>query len=136
MKKGMKLFAVFSFVLVILCGCSKKNTENSDFRAVTEIDIVTHHQKGLVHRHYNTPGKMQPVLLYLRLVRPYGKPIKIEGETDDVFLISVGLSDGQKHYYRQAQHQYFSIGSGGWRQIDPEAAAKLYQIMAENPSDV
>lgn len=136
MKKGIKLFAVFSFILLILSGCGKNHSKPDTYRAVTEIDIVTHHQKGLVHRHYTTPDKMRPVLLYLRLVRPYGKPIKIPEETGDVFLISVGLSDGQKHYYRQAQHQYFSIGAGDWRQIDPAAAIKLYQIMAENPSDV
>lgn len=136
MKKTIKLFAVFSFVLVILSGCGKNHTKNTIYRAVTEIDIVTHHREGLVHRHYTTPEKMRPVLLYLRLVKPYGKPTKITEDTDDVFLISVGLSDGQHHYYRQAQHKFFSVGAGDWRQIDPAAAGKLYEIMAKHPSDL
>ena len=135
MKKLGKICIAFSFVLLILSGCGKKDTQRDTYRAVTEIDIVTQHREGLVRRHYNTPEKMRPVLIYLRLVRPYGKAIKIRDEETDVFLIAVSLSDGQKHYYRQAQHRYFSIGSGNWREIDPEAANKLYQIMREFPSD-
>ena len=136
MKKAIHFFVLFSFVFLILSGCNNNDSEKATYRAVTEIDIVTHHREGLVHRHYTTPEKMRPVLLYLRLVKPYGKPMQIQDETTDVFLISVGLSDGQHHYYRQAQHRYFSIGSGNWREIDPEAAGKLYEIMAKLPSDV
>lgn len=136
MKKAFKIFTAFLFVLLILSGCEKKDTPNATYRAVTEIDIVTHHREGLVRRHYNTTEKMRPVLLYLRLVKPYGKAMKIPDETTDVFLIAVSLSDGQTHYYRQAQHRYFSIGAGNWREIDPEAANKLYEIMKELPSDV
>lgn len=136
MKKLGKICIVFFFILLILSGCGKKDTKSNIYRAVTQIDIVTHHREGLVRRHYNTTEKMRPVLLYLRLVKPYGKAMKIPDETTDVFLIAVSLSDGQTHYYRQAQHRYFSIGAGNWREIDPEAANKLYEIMRKLPSDV
>lgn len=135
MKKLGKLCIVFSFVLLILSGCNKNHSKPAIYRAVTQVDIVTHHREGLVHRRYTSAEKMRSVLMYLRLVKPIGKPTKLPEETD-VFLIAVTLSDGQTHYYRQARHQYFSVGNGDWREIEPEAAGKLYKIMAEQPSDI
>ena len=135
MKRIFALFFLFCFVAVILCSCSQNNPSNTIFRAVTQVDVVTKHDDQLIRRHYNTPEKMRPVLLYLRLLKPYGNPVLPDASADDVYLISVSLSDGQRHYYRQASHRYFSIENGPWKHIDPAQAAWLYGILRDLPSD-
>ena len=79
---------------------------------------------------------MQSVLLYLRLLKPFGKP-----DTDPelvaapVFEITVQLSDGQRHIYRQKDHRYFSKNALPWENIDPARASGLYALMRHYPSD-
>lgn len=134
MRKFSKVFLMFYFCAVMMCGCNRKNT-NPVYRAVTQIDIVTEYEDRLLHRHYTSPEKMRPVLLYLRLLKPYGQPVQMPENTDDVYLISIALSDGQRHYYRQASHKYLSIENGPFKSIDPGQAANLYTILREFPSD-
>lgn len=133
MKRTGTLFVLFCFCAVMLCGCSRTQAKPV-YRAVTHVDIVTKYENQLIRRHYSTPEKMRPVLLYLRLLKPYGKPVQVE-ETEDVYLISISLSDGQRHYYRQASHKYLSKENGPWKSIDPAQAAQLYSILRELPSD-
>lgn len=135
MKKLVKLFVLLCFCAVILCGCSPKHT-GSVYHAVTQVDIVTKYENQLIRRHYNTPDKMRPVLLYLRLLKPQGKPVETAEPLSDIYLITVTLSDGQRHYYRQAAHRYFSKENGPWRAIDPAQAVQLYSIMKDLPSDL
>lgn len=135
MKRILKLLLLTCFCAVILCGCNRKNT-GSVYRAVTQVDIVTKYDNQLIRRHYNTPDKMRPVLLYLRLLKPQGKPVETDKPLSDVYLISVTLSDGQRHYYRQAAHRYFSKENGPWKAIDPAQATQLYTIMKDLPSDL
>ena len=79
---------------------------------------------------------MESVLLYLRLLKPTGKPqVSADEITDDVFLITVHLSNGEKRYYRQAEHRYFTERDFPWFTIDPGQAAKLYAIMRHYTSD-
>ena len=113
----------------------KKDTQTSVFRAVTHVDIITEHNRELIRRHYSTPEKMRPVLLYLRLLKPYGKPVEVDEAAGDVYLISISLSDGTRHYYRQASHKYLSKENGPWKSIDPGQAAQLYNILRKLPSD-
>lgn len=134
MKIIAKVICFIYFCTVMMCGCTK-NHAAPVYRAVTQIDIVTKYENQLIHRHYDTPEKMRPVLLHLRLLKPYGKPVQVEETADDVYLISISLSDGQRHYYRQASHRYLSKESGPWKAIDPRQAAQLYSILRELPSD-
>ena len=128
------IFAIY-LCTVIMCGCGKENAKPL-YQAVTQIDIVTQYKDQLIHRRYNTPNKMRPVLLYLRLLKPQGKPIEVDNSAADIYLISISLSDGSKHYYRQASHRYLSKNNGPWKAIDPAQAAQLYSIMRSFSSDI
>ena len=79
---------------------------------------------------------MGSVLIYLRLLKPFGKPEKDPDTVDaDIYEITVQLSDGNKRVYRQKAHRYFSRGQQQWERIDPERAAGLYTLMRQLPSD-
>lgn len=136
MRKISKIILSVLFTTVILSGCARNHAVNSHSLIATEIDIVTQHEKALVHRHYTDPEKMESVLMYLRLLQPVGKPeVSPDEIADDVFLITVHLSNGEKRYYRQAEHRYFTESNFPWFAIDPGQAAKLYALMRHYPSD-
>lgn len=135
MKKIMMFLHVIIFCTVIMYGCEQNHT-SPVYRAVTRVDIVTQHDHQLIRIGYNTPEKMRPILLYLRLMKPEGKPVQTEENTNDMYMICISLSDGTQHYYRQAAHKYVSIGNGPWKAIDPGHAAKFYSILRKLPADV
>ena len=135
MGKFWKCLISLLIASLILCSCSKKHTP-SVYEVVTGVDVVTARDGQLLRRHYETPEKMRPVLLYLRMLKhsPLFEPID-EPEGEDIFLICVQLTGGKKRYYRQAKHRYFSFDGGPWRSIDPGKAAGLYNILQAFPSD-
>lgn len=137
MKKAVKRFVLFCFSVLIMSGCGKNDAQTSPLcRVVTQVDIACRREDLLIQRFYTDPEKMESVLLYLRLLKPLGKP-----ETDpeplykDVYKITVHLSDGKKRIYRQKAHRYFSKDSRTWEKIDPEYASGLYSLMRRFPSD-
>lgn len=137
MKKAICFFALFAVFFLIIPGCRKKNSVDTSYRAVTQIDIVTKQQDALLRRHYTDPQKMQSVLVYLRLLTPTGKPeVNPEHLTDDMFLVALTFSDGSNTYYRQTGHRYVSKDDGSWFSIAPEHAVRLYELMAHTPSDI
>ena len=69
MKRIVGFFAVLCISAAMLCSCKQNHSQKPVFRAVTQVDIVTEYEDQLIHRHYNTPEKMRPVLLYLRLLK-------------------------------------------------------------------
>ena len=127
-------FVLFLSALM-LCSCGKHHTKPV-YEVVTSVDVVTARDGKLLHRHYASPEKIRPVLLYLRMLKhsPLFESIQ-EPEGEDIFLITVGLTGGKKRYYRQAKHRYFSFDGGAWRSIDPGKAAGLYRILQTFPSD-
>jgi len=136
MGKIWKQLFVLCVCALILCSCGKNHTRPV-YEVVTSVDIVTARDGQLLRRHYKTPEKMRPVLLYLRILKhtPLFETIQ-EPEGEDIFLIAVELTGGKKRYYRQAKHRYFSFDGGPWRSIDPANAAGLYRILQEFPSDL
>ena len=135
MKKNAKFLWLIFFCTVIIYGCRQNHTKPV-YRVVTQVDIVTRYDQQLIHIGYNTPEKMRPILLYLRLLKPEGNPIVPDEDAQDVYLFRISLSDGTQHYYRQAAHRYVSKESGPWKAVDPGHAAKLYGILRELPADV
>ena len=136
MKKIAKLIFLFVSFAIIVTGCGINHTSSTHYRAVTQVDIVTRYEHTLIRRHYTDPKKMEAVLIYLRLLKPIGKPTQDSSQlNEDVFLIAVHLSDGNIHYYRQAAHRYFSREDENWVTIDPSLAARLYAVMRHFPSD-
>ena len=133
-KIGKYLWAILC-CMFIMCGCEQNHT-GPIYRAVTQVDIVTWYDQQLIRIGYNTSEKMRPILLYLRLLKPEGKPVQPDENFENVYLICISLSDGTQHYYRQAAHRYVSIDDGPWKGIDPGYAAKFYGILRELPADV
>ena len=79
---------------------------------------------------------MEWVLIYLRLLKPLGKPDSDPDSLEkDIYEITVHLSDGSKRFYRQKAHRYFSKENRPWQSINPEYAAGLYSLMQHLPSD-
>lgn len=120
--------------VMLLCGCYSRQTKPV-YRAVTEVDVYTEYKNTLIQRHYSTPEKIRPVLLYLRLLKSYGTPVNSSDVGDEIYYIRISLSDGKRHYYRQASHRYLSKGNGPWKSIDPDKASKLYEILRKLPND-
>lgn len=137
MKKAIKLFILFCFSAVIMCGCGTNNTPAQPLcRVVTQVDISCRKEHMLIQRHYTDTEKMEYVLLYLRLLKPLGKPDTDPDALDkDVYEITVHLSDGNRRIYRQKAHKYFSWDSRPWEMINSAQASGLYALMEHLPSD-
>lgn len=137
MKKFLKLGFLFCFVGVIMSGCGNIDAPPTPLtRVVTRVDISCRREHMLIQRHYTDMEKMESVLLYLRLLKPMGKPgTDPDRIHKDVYEITVHLSDGNKRIYRQKAHRYFSANARPWKMIDPEQAAGLYTLMRKLPSD-
>lgn len=137
MKKTAKFFILFCFSAIILSGCNRHDTSAQPLsRVVTQVDIICRREHMLIQRHYTDTQKIESVLLYLRLLKPLGRPETDPDTVDrDIFEITVHLSDGNKRIYRQKAHRYFSKESRPWEIIDPKQAYWLYDLMARLPSD-
>ncbi len=132
MKRFLKILCL---IPVLLCGCGKKAVRPVA-QVVTGVDISCQYEDVQILRHYTKSPKMEYALLYLRLLEP-GKPPEIDPDTldDEIFEITVTLSDNSQQVYRQKAHRYFSKNGRPWQTIDPEQAAGLYRLMAKIPSD-
>ena len=135
MKKLAKILCTIIICSIVMCSC-KQNHTKPVYRAVTQVDVVTKHNHELIRISYNTPEKMRPLLLYLRLLKTEGKPLEPDENSEDLYMICISLSDGTQHYYRQIAHRYVSKNSGPWKAVDPEYAAKFYGILQKFPSDI
>lgn len=137
MKKAIKLLFICCFCLFILSGCIKNDTLQKPLcRVVTQVDISCQTEHMLMQRHYTQTNKMEYVLLYLRLLKPQGKPDADPDQINkEVYEITLHLSDGSKKLYKQKAHRYFSRDSRPWETIDPAQAAGLYRLMQKLPSD-
>lgn len=135
MKKLCLIFMLFS--LFMITGCGSRNTANkTSSKLVTQIDIVYTKQDTTVSRSYTNPEKMEVILLYLRLLRPTGKP-EADPELfyDDVYKITLRFLDGHERIYRQRANRFLSAGEKPWYTVNPEHAQVLYSIMQDMPGD-
>ncbi len=137
MKKVIKIFLVIYFFATIMSGCGTVDSSAIPIcRVVTQVDISCRQENMFLQRHYTDSKKMESVLLYLRLLKPLGKPnTDPDSIARETYNITIHFSDGQKRVYRQKAHRYLSIDNHPWRAIDPEQASELYALMGYYPSD-
>ena len=134
MKNKKKTFLALCLTIFMLCGCQKSTRPLCRF--VTQVDISCDHGNIPIRRHYTSTEKMEAVLLYLRLLRPGSAPLVDPDKEDaDIYQITVSLSDGEQHIYRQKDHRYFRIENYGWQSISPERASRLYELLRHLQSD-
>ena len=136
MKKSSKLLVFICFLAFLLPGCGKAADQGPVYRFVTGVDISFQHEDSLLTRHYTENEKVESVLMYLRLLKPLAKLdgfSELSGE--DIYRITVHLSDGVDQHYYQAQHRYLIRPDNSWSLIDPGQASELYRLMRHYSSD-
>lgn len=130
-----KLFVFLLFLIFLLCGCQKKPAAPV-CRVVTGVEITCQHEDVQIRKAYTDMEKMEYVLLYLRLLKPLGKPKTAPSAVNaDLYEITLQLSDGSRKIYRQKDHRYFAVDQAPWQEIAPEQAEGLYRLMRKIPDD-
>ena len=132
----MKKVLLWCLLAGILAGCHPAKPAEITSQIVTEIIVTCQTCNDFTRRYYNTPKKMQPVLLYLRSVSPGFTPEKDpEPLAGRVICITLRMADGSVKVYRQKDSRYLQEGKNPWKKIDPDWGATLYPLLLENPSD-
>ena len=113
----------------LLSGCTREESAAS-FPLVTEISV--HYENGTIQGQlsYNDDEKMQLILTYLRLLKPYGQPPE-DPETAEgtLFEISLHYADGGSTVYRQKADRYLKSGEEPWLCIPPQKATELSVLL-------
>ena len=135
MKRFLQFLLLSGICVFLLCGCEAKRNAPI-FRVVTGVEITCQHEDVQIHRTYTDMQKMEYVLLYLRLLKPLGKPKTDPGAINaDVYEITLQLSDGSQKVYKQKDHRYLATDATPWQEIAPEQAEGLYRLMRKIPDD-
>ena len=120
----------------LLSGCTRKEVTSS-FPLVTEISV--HYENDTVQGQlsYTDDEKMQMILTYLRLLKPYGQPTE-DPETAEgtLFEISLHYADGGFTVYRQKADRYLKSGEEPWLCISPQKATELSLLLGYLEEDI
>lgn len=127
------------FSVLILTGCAGGQGADASTvqpRVVTGITVTYENGPISARRYYTTSAKMRAVLNYLRWIDPYGVPQEdpstVSGSS---FRIILSYSDGREKLYLQKADRYLMEEGQSWKQIDPDKAMTLGQILGEMESD-
>lgn len=134
----MKKYSIL-FIFVLICllpGCNRSHLPAPLCRVVTQVDVFSSREDVPHLRSYTSTGKVEAVLLYLRLLKPlYPAGADADSISGDVFTIRLQFSDGTYRLYRQKSHRYIARDDGPWLTLEPEVAADLYRLLRSLPSD-
>ncbi len=135
MKKRIAAMALAA-ALTFLTGCHRGTPGGVAGHMVTEITVTCETCTAFTRRYYNTPEKMQRILLYVRGIGPRFTPAEdpeaLGGQT---ICITMTCADNSRKIYRQKDALYFQGGTGLWKQIDPAKGIDLWRLLHEMPSD-
>ena len=136
---AVKKFRILLFLLMILffSGCRVKPERIIvPSRIVTAIDIYCQNPSGNLHRHYESPGKVEAVLHYVRQLTPNG-PVNIPEEAmgETCYKIVIHSDDGGLRIHRQRSNTYAALHRRYWGRISPSLGLRLGHLMALLPSD-
>ena len=137
MRKLLKLWLYMIILSVLLCGCRKTLAEvpNSP-DLVIRISLFYEHRGQRLERVYTDNSKMDVILYYLYDLTPLGRPEEDpESLVGDRCRITLHLSHGQTHIYRQFGNQYLSVDNRPWQKIDKKQASVLYHLVNHMESD-
>ncbi len=116
-------------VIFLLSGC-RSAPEPAPVPIVTGIRVQCLESGATARWEYTDPQKMEPLLVYLASLHPYGiaerNPEQVIGKA---YRIDIFMSDGANHIYRLRADRYYSKDSAPWRLVDPKQAALLPQIL-------
>ena len=115
--------------LCLLTGCTPKSSQAS-FPLITKITVHYENQSIRGALHYTEDHKMQKILSYLRLLKPYGQPAEnpdtVQGT---LFQIILTHSGGDTTVYQQKADRYLKSGEDPWLCISPQKALELSLLL-------
>ena len=122
MRRFYKLLCLCLSVSLLFCGCQKSAAETPlGPDLVTRISVVYHHKNTHLHRIYTDTQKMDVILYYFYSLTTHGKaekdPELYEGER---CRITMTLSSGETHIYRQFGTEYLSVDHKPWQKINKD----------------
>lgn len=136
--KKRRLFAFLMLGICLLSGCRQTAPEQTQpkLRTVTRVQISYTLGKTALQRTYTTDGKIEAVLMYLRLLKEEGRtqidPERLDGSSS---VITLEYSDGKKNVYYQRCEQYLSRNGHPWQKIDQRQGRWLRPLLESIPSD-
>ena len=132
-------FLFFLFLSIVLFhGCSVAEPSNSGTAGRVVVKITVSFENGPLkaYREYTAADKMQYVLNYLRYIDPYGTPKENpETATGNEYRIALVYPNGQEKIYRQKSDRFMQMHDGTWKEINPQKAQKLAEILGYFQSD-
>ncbi len=133
MKKG----SICLLLCLLLTGCAPAPAQRSlSSQVVRQITVTAESCGHTTRRYYNTNGKMQQLLLYIRKLSPlFATDADPESLTGRTICITMTCADGTRHIYRQKNDRYFQTGTGPWQKIAPGKNSDLWRILLRTPSD-
>ena len=137
MLKKCLLLTLAVLFLGLTTGCNRiSSSDPTPLRIVTAVTVIYENGPINTQRHYTTDSKMQQILDYLRLIKPYGAPEEDpETAVGSNFYIVLSYSDGFQKYYRQKGDRFLQDTDGRWKKIDPAKAEELSRIVGQLESD-
>lgn len=130
---GMKRVAIGILFVILLGGCAAIPVKPA-CRVVTGIQVQYQQQGNTLYRTYNQEETIQPVLYYLRTLRPLG-PVIPEETFPFTCLFTLQYSHGPDSVILQQGYDYLRRNEGNWKQIDDSQAQLLYTLLLLLPSD-
>ena len=137
MGKKRKSFLIVAIFCCLLSGCGRIRTnEPVQLNLVQQID-VSYYKNGIhLQRHYTDIDKIDTILLYLYSLSPSGHPEENpERIRNDSCKITVTLTNGETHVYRQYGGRYLSVDCQPWQKIKTSKTAALFPLLARMCSD-
>lgn len=137
MGKPWKSIWIFLVICLTFSGCSPKPSVTQEPLAlVTAVEVTYDYRQTRLYRSYTSSDKMDVILYYLYDLAPYGRaeedPEQLRG---DSCKITVHLSNGKTHTYRQQGSRYLSVDSRPWQKISEAKGAVLFHLINHIESD-
>lgn len=132
-----KLLMIFLCMLV-LSGCRARPGSHAQQALRVVTGITVHYENGAIRGtlQYAEDEKMQLILNYLRLIRPYGEPEEDPEAVDGtLFQIILTHPDGSTKQYRQKADRYLQTDQGPWLCIPSQKAMELSLLLGYLETD-
>lgn len=137
--RKIKLMLILSIlVCFVFSAChSQQLSQQNALPLVTSVDVTYDYGQKKLQRHYTDSDKMDVILFYLYDLVPHGQadedPERLQG---DSCRITVRLSNGEMHIYRQQGSRYLSVDFHPWQKISEAKGSLLYHLVNHIESDL
>jgi len=135
MKQTVKILL---FLFCFCCSaCTPASTETPKPPSlVTDVHVSYHYGDMHLKRHFTDIRKIDIILYYLYGLSPHGTPDEDPEQIwGDCCRITLTMSDGMRHIYRQQGGRYLSVDNRPWQKISENQAAVLFPLLMEMQSD-